>query len=446
MAKLVCESYEVIPIADELRNLYAIDDEMSLAEMRLKVADAVADVQEQAQLISQIVGALDADRNVSIESSIKNNTQLLKNCLEVAEDVTSIELPTLTNAGVASDLRSGKQLIDQDGNIVTGNVQTVTQATPSISVDANGLVTATATQSAGFVDANTKTATKQLTTQGAKTVTPSTSEQTVVASGMYTTGAVKVGAIPSKYVDNSAADALQDHVLSGKKYGSTSEVKTGTMPNNGAIASTMDGIGTKSVVIPAGYTSGGSVSLDNTIDTEVEAQAVLIDQILGAVNSLPEQGGSVGEISLILSDGTAISLDELTNLGCSFGAISQIKVGDEIHWEYELLKDAEQLLPLTTYSFTWEPEHEWGYTESAVLLNRAISANENVIVVINGETYEGTVYTYTSSNSKIWTDWTAIGSDLSLSSAAEGYSCSRFYLQSPDNYGSTVTLEVYCIH
>lgn len=62
------------------------------------------------------------------------------------------------------------------------------------------MITASATQSAGYVSAGTKSGTKQLTTQAAKTVTPSTSEQTAVASGVYTTGAVKVGAIPSSYV------------------------------------------------------------------------------------------------------------------------------------------------------------------------------------------------------------------------------------------------------
>lgn len=69
---------------------------------------------------------------------------------------------------------------------------TATQATPSISVDSAGKITASATQSAGYVAAGTKSATKQLTTQAAKTVTPGTSNQTAVASGVYTTGAVTV--------------------------------------------------------------------------------------------------------------------------------------------------------------------------------------------------------------------------------------------------------------
>lgn len=57
------------------------------------------------------------------------------------------------------------------------------QATPVITVGSNGLITATAGE---------KSATKQLTTQAAKTITPSTSSQTAVSSGVYTTGAVTV--------------------------------------------------------------------------------------------------------------------------------------------------------------------------------------------------------------------------------------------------------------
>lgn len=132
------------------------------------------------------------------------------------------KLPTLTNPGVAGDLLSGKQLIGQDGNIITGtipskgsnnisvsgrtvtvpagyypsqaskSIASATQATPSITVSSSGLITASATQSAGYVASGTKSATKQLTTQAGKTVTPGTSQQTAVASGRYTTGTVYV--------------------------------------------------------------------------------------------------------------------------------------------------------------------------------------------------------------------------------------------------------------
>lgn len=102
------------------------------------------------------------------------------------------QLPTLENPGTAIDLRSGKSLIAPDGSVVTGTVPEVEQATPSISVSSGGLITATAAQVGGIVADGTKSTTQQLTTQGAKTVTPSTSTQTAVASGRYTTGAVQV--------------------------------------------------------------------------------------------------------------------------------------------------------------------------------------------------------------------------------------------------------------
>lgn len=74
----------------------------------------------------------------------------------------------------------------------TKSVATATQATPSVSIDSAGKITATATQSAGYVAAGTKTGTKQLTVQAAKEITPSTTDQAAVAKNVYTTGAVTV--------------------------------------------------------------------------------------------------------------------------------------------------------------------------------------------------------------------------------------------------------------
>lgn len=69
-----------------------------------------------------------------------------------------------------------------------------TYDTPTITVSSGGLITASA---------NGKSNTSQLTTQSAKTVTPSESSQTAVASGRYTTGAVTVAAIPSDYIGSA---------------------------------------------------------------------------------------------------------------------------------------------------------------------------------------------------------------------------------------------------
>lgn len=41
---------------------------------------------------------------------------------------------------------------------------------------------------------------------------------------------------------------------------------TGTMPNNGAISGTINGLSTSTYSIPSGYTSGGNVNLTSDIE------------------------------------------------------------------------------------------------------------------------------------------------------------------------------------
>lgn len=110
---------------------------------------------------------------------------------------TGVTLPTLTSPGAAADLRQGKQLIDQSGAVVDGTLVEVEQATPSISVSSAGLITATA---------GDKSATKQLTTQSGKTVTPGTSDQVAIGSGVYSTGTVWVA---------GDADLIPENIKSG---------------------------------------------------------------------------------------------------------------------------------------------------------------------------------------------------------------------------------------
>lgn len=85
-----------------------------------------------------------------------------------------------------------------------GNSPRVEVATPMIEVSAGGLITAKTEQEKGYVPGGTKSATQQLTTQGAKTVTPGTTAQTAVASGRYTTGDVVVAGDANLVAENIA--------------------------------------------------------------------------------------------------------------------------------------------------------------------------------------------------------------------------------------------------
>ena len=94
----------------------------------------------------------------------------------------------------------------------------------------------------------------------------------------------KSGGGTAKFYDTSEADAASSDILNGKKAFGTSGEITGNMANNGSTSGT---ISTKNgtVTIPAGYTSGGTVSLSNVSDC-VAANILSGKSILGVSGSL----------------------------------------------------------------------------------------------------------------------------------------------------------------
>ena len=105
-----------------------------------------------------------------------------------------------------------------------------------------------------------------------KSATPAEAAQDITPTKGKVLGEVTVGAIPDKYKDVSGVTAGAADVLDGKFIvladGSKAE---GTMANNGAISKTIDGLTQTSVDIPAGYTSGGTVSLTDDIENALAA-------------------------------------------------------------------------------------------------------------------------------------------------------------------------------
>ena len=124
----------------------------------------------------------------------------------------------LTASGATVTVPAGYYASAASKTVTSGSASTPATgitANPTITVDSSGLITATASASenvtpsvsAGYVSAGTAgtvtvsgSNTQQLSTQAATTITLSTSQQTAVTAGKYTTGAVTVAPIPSNYI------------------------------------------------------------------------------------------------------------------------------------------------------------------------------------------------------------------------------------------------------
>lgn len=106
-----------------------------------------------------------------------------------------------------------------------------------------------------------------------KSVTPTKEQQSISPDqGYYGLSAVTVGAIPENYQDVSGVTAGAEDVVEGKKIvAADGSVVEGTMADNGTLTGTIDGLTTTSYTIPAGKTSGGTVSLTNAIETALAA-------------------------------------------------------------------------------------------------------------------------------------------------------------------------------
>lgn len=166
----------------------------------------------------------------------------------------------------AADVRSGKKFYAGDKQIKTGALADVTQATPAITVDAAGKITASATQAAGVVAAGTKSATKQLPVQAAKTVIPSASAQTAVAKGVFTTGIITVAAV---------------YAIIGVTYPSGA---TCTCTNGSKTLTAKDTSGKAIFVIPSAGTwtvtaVSGSKSTSKTVSITAEGQVETVELV-----------------------------------------------------------------------------------------------------------------------------------------------------------------------
>lgn len=111
----------------------------------------------------------------------------------------------------------------------------------------------------------------------------------------------KQGGGTAKFYDTSSADFAAGDLLTGKKgYGASGEI-SGSMANNGSTSGT---ISTKAgtVTIPAGFTSGGTVSLDSSAISDLVSGNILANKtILGVQGNLAMPSISQNSTTKILS-------------------------------------------------------------------------------------------------------------------------------------------------
>ncbi len=160
------------------------------------------------------------------------------------------------------DVLTGKVYVLADGTVTTGTMPN--NGTVSKTLDAT---TITYTIPKGY-HSGTGTVTITLET---KTVTPTKSAQDITPTSGKVLSKVTVNPIPDNYIDTTDADATAANILVDKTAYVGGVKVTGTMANNGDTSGTIDGLTTTSANIPAGYTSGGTVSLTDDIETALAA-------------------------------------------------------------------------------------------------------------------------------------------------------------------------------
>lgn len=200
-----------------------------------------------------------------------------------------------TNTNDAT-LNSGAQMLQgvtaySKGTKYTGTIPTVEGPTPDISVSSDGLIAASVSNPKGYqAGSTTKTATQQLTTKGATTITPSSTSQIAVNSGVYTTGKITVSAVPT---ETKKITANGTYSPSAGKYFSSVEVAiagdTPTYQSKTISPSTS----VQTVTADSGYDALSDVTV-NAIQTETKS----VTPTTSTQKVIPTSGKYLTEVSI----------------------------------------------------------------------------------------------------------------------------------------------------
>lgn len=211
---------------------------------------------ENYNLQSKTVTPTKAQQNVTPDSGYYGLSDVTVGAIpQTYQDVSSV-------TAAAGDVLTGKVIVTADGKVTTGTMANNGAASKVLTVlEPSYTVPKGYHSGAGTVSIVPET----------KTATPSKSQQTISPTEGKVLSSVTVNAIPEEYVDTSDATAAAKDILSGKTAYVAGEKVTGSMADNGAISASFDGLTTTSYSVPAGYTSGGSVSLSSDIEEALAA-------------------------------------------------------------------------------------------------------------------------------------------------------------------------------
>lgn len=164
----------------------------------------------------------------------------------------------------ADDVLAGKIIVLADGTVKAGTMPNIGEVNRILNVSSP-----TYTIPRGYHDGNGK-ATINLEE---KTVTPTKSAQAITPTSGKVLSKVAVEKIPDQYQDVSGVTTKAANVLDGDIFvDATGAEVEGTMPNNGAVDASFDGLSVDSYTIPKGYHDGtGTVRLNDAIEEALAA-------------------------------------------------------------------------------------------------------------------------------------------------------------------------------
>lgn len=169
-----------------------------------QMADAIASIRTGGNLQTKRATPSESEQTISSDSEFDGLLSVIVEAISssyIGSAITRRSSNDLTVSGAKVTAPAGYYANAAEKSISSGSV-TVNKPT----VNTSGLVTAGATVQPGYISGNPSNNTLQLSTQAGKTMTPTKAQQTAVASGRYTTGAVLVAPIPDEFIVPSGSE------------------------------------------------------------------------------------------------------------------------------------------------------------------------------------------------------------------------------------------------